>query len=241
MTLFRQPESTHLGDCPICCLPFSLNLAKSALQTCCSKVICNGCHYANLIREREESLEETCPFCGQKTPASVEEVDKNAMKRADANDPFSMCRMGRKHYNEGDYESAVEFWTNAAESGDVDAHYILSVLYQEGKAVEKDEKRERYHLEKAAIAGHPTARHNLGCDEWRKGRIKRAVKHLIIAANLGFDESIQALKTCYKDGKVSKEEFATALRAHQAAVDATKSPQREAASKFFAFLRTISV
>ncbi|KAK1734968.1 hypothetical protein QTG54_014428 [Skeletonema marinoi] len=251
VTLFRQPESTHLGDCPICCLPFSLNLAKSTLQTCCSKVICNGCQYANKKRECEEKLQPACPFCRQQTPAPlkhgnlgltlsfvrlveliqqsqlqvpmVEEVNKNAMKRADANDPFSMCGMGRKHYNEGDYESAVEFCTNAAESGDVDAHYNLSVLYEEGKA-------------EAAIAGHPTARHNLGCDEWKKGRIKRAVKHLIIAANLGHDGSIQALKEGYKDGKVGKEDFAAALRAHQAAVDDTKSPQREAAAKFCAFL-----
>jgi len=38
------------------------------------------------------------------------------------------------------------------------------------------------------------------------------------------------LKTCYAAGKVSKEDFTAALRAHQAAVDATKSPQREAAN-----------
>jgi len=31
-------------------------------------------------------------------------------------------------------------------------------------------------------------------------------------------------------GRVSKDDFAAALRAHQAAVDATKSPQREAAA-----------
>jgi len=35
-------------------------------------------------------------------------------------------------------------------------------------------------------------------------------------------------RTC---GEVSKEEFAAALRAHQAAVHATKSPQREAAEE----------
>ena len=23
--LFKQPESSHMGDCPICCLPLSLN------------------------------------------------------------------------------------------------------------------------------------------------------------------------------------------------------------------------
>ena len=55
------------------------------------------------------------------------------------------------------------------------------------------------------------------------------MKHFIIAANLGHDDSIQMLKRCYKHGLVSKDEFAAALRAHQAAVDATKSPQRDAA------------
>ena len=52
------------------------------------------------------------------------------------------------------------------------------------------------------------------------------MKHWIIAANLGYDESIKALKEAYKGGDVSKEDLAAALRAHQAAVDATKSPQR---------------
>ena len=35
--------------------------------------------------------------------------------------------------------------------------------------------------------------------------------------------------TAFKEGHVSKDDLAAALRAHQAAVDATKSPQREAA------------
>jgi hypothetical protein len=34
----------------------------------------------------------------------------------------------------------------------------------------------------------------------------------------------------YVKGDVDKEDFAAALRAHQAAVDATKSPQREVAA-----------
>mmetsp|Transcript_35527 Transcript_35527/g.72674 ORF Transcript_35527/g.72674 Transcript_35527/m.72674 type:complete len:85 (+) Transcript_35527:2-256(+) len=70
--------------------------------------------------------------------------------------------------------------------------------------------------------------------EGKNERYDRSAKHFIIAANLGHDDSIQALKECYKYGDVSKEDFAAALRAHQAAVDATKSPQRDAASKVFA-------
>jgi hypothetical protein len=64
----------------------------------------------------------------------------------------------------------------------------------------------------------------------RRGIEDAAVKHWIIAANLGCDHSLKGLKECYKVGRVSKDDFAAALRAHQAAVDATKSPQREAAA-----------
>ena len=38
--LFRQPESRHLGDCPICCVPFPLDRQKFTLTGCCSKLIC---------------------------------------------------------------------------------------------------------------------------------------------------------------------------------------------------------
>jgi TPR repeat protein len=111
------------------------------------------------------------------------------------------------------------------------AHYNLSVIYRKGEGVEKDEKKEIYHLEEAAIAGHPIARCTLAMNEGRNKRYERAVKHWIIAANLGCDDSVKKLKQFYVHGKVSKEDFAAALRAHQAAVDAMKSPQREAAAK----------
>ena len=39
----------------------------------------------------------------------------------------------------------------------------------------------------------------------------------------------QLSREMYKLRMISKEDFAAALRAHQAAVDATKSPQREEA------------
>ena len=39
------------------------------------------------------------------------------------------------------------------------------------------------------------------------------------------------MKEGYKRGYASKEDFATALRGHQAALDATKSAQRDAAEE----------
>ena len=156
------------------------------------------------------------------------------MKRVEKNDPVAILEVGKKHCEKGDYDTAFAYLTKAAELDDVEeAHYHLSHLYREGLGVEKDDKKKVYHLEKAAIAGHPEARHNLAYDEERNGRYDRSARHFIIAANLGHDKAIQALKEYYKHGVISKVDFAAALRGHQAAVDATKSPQREEASKYF--------
>ena len=63
--------------------------------------------------------------------------------------------------------------------------------------------------------------------------MNRAAKHFIIAAKLGLDDSLTNLKNLYKDGFVSNEDFSAALRGHQAAIAATKSPQREEGYEYF--------
>ena len=134
--------------------------------------------------------------------------------------------LGWKHYGDEDFENAFRCWTRAAEEGNIIARFDLAKMYWEGTFVEKDMDVCIYHWEIAAIGGHVDARFNLGKYEWEDGRFGRAVKHWIISASLGEDKSIECLKNCYKEGHVSKDDFARALRAHQAAVDAMKSPQR---------------
>ncbi len=75
------------------------------------------------------------------------------------------------------------------------------------------------------------ARNNLGAYEYINGRIDRAVKHWVIAAKLGHDSALETVKDCFAKGLVSKEDHEAALRGHQAAVDATKSEQRDAAEE----------
>ncbi|KAK1733635.1 Sel1-like repeat family protein [Skeletonema marinoi] len=150
----------------------------------------------------------------------------------EANDPVAMTQWGKKQYVKGNYSSAFEYFTRAAELGDVLAHYQLALMHHYGDGVEKDKGKEMYHLEEAAIGGHPYARYNIGCEEWKNGNDERAAKHWIIAASQGDDSSMKALIAAYKGGLINKEDLAAALRAHQAAVDATKSPQREAAEEY---------
>jgi tetratricopeptide (TPR) repeat protein len=227
--LFRQPDESYLGECPICCLPLPID-SKSMIHSCCCKRICKGCNYANRKREMEEDLEQRCPYCREPLPETGEENEKNYMKRFKANDPVAMCQMGKTCREEGDYEGAIPYFTKAAELGDADSHFNLSVMYRLEEGVKKDMKKEVYHLEEAAIGGHPNARYNLGVHEGKNnGRIDRAVKHFIIATKLGHDNALENVKKGFMDGDVSKEDFEAALRGHQAAVDATKSEQREKA------------
>jgi TPR repeat protein len=230
--LFQQPDESHLGECPICCLPLSLDENKFSVYSCCCKRICNGCAYANQKREVEQGLETRCPHCREPLPETEEEAQQNEMKKAKANDPVAMLQRGKKRYREGDFEGAFEYFTKAAALGNADAHHNLSVMYNKGQGVEKDMKKYLHHMdmEEAAIGGHHVARFNLGCYEQRQSNYDRAIK-------LGDDGTLALeelkLKQGFQMGVVSKEDYEVALRGHQAAVDATKSEQRDAAEKYY--------
>ena len=225
-----------LGDCPICLLPFP-NITPTdegdviyIVYDCCSKLVCDGCVQANSRREVEASLLPSCPFCRHHPlPTTEAEGYLLKMKRAEMNDPVALHDVGVDHSKSGDIATAIKYFKKAAELGHAESHYQLSVFYIEGRGLEKDMKKFVYHLEQAAIGGHSVARHNLGAWEGRKGNDGRAVKHYTIAANLGFDVSLEALKKYYARGMVSREDFAAVIRQHQAALDATKSPQRHEA------------
>ena len=236
--LFKQPESTHMGDCPICSLPLPFDQQKSILKGCCSKFICSGCAVATAIREMEMRLERYCPFCREPAPENERRARKLLMKRVKANDPVAISQEGAFRHDKGDYRKSFDYSTKAAELGDVESHFRLAILYHHGKGAEKDEGKETHHLTEAAIGGHPEARHHLGNNEWQSGNFERAVKHWTISAALGFDESIKNLLEAFKEQKevyVSKEDLDAALRAHKAAVDATKSPQRKKAEEYRRF------
>ena len=227
--LFKQPDESCLGDCSICCLPLPLDQGKSTIKSCCCKLICNGCDHANLLREREEGLEHKCPYCREPVPDTQEEAKQHMMTRIEANDPNALREFGKYSYDEEDYDNAFQYFMKAAELGDIESHYELSHLYRKGQGVEKNEKRGVYHLEEAAIGGYPYARFKLGCHEGRNGKIGRSTRHFIIAAKQGHDDALEGVKKGFAAGLVSKEDYAAALRGHQASVDATKSKQREEA------------
>ena len=232
--LLTQPDSSHLGECPLCCLPLPLKMTESTLYTCCSKIICHGCDYANSLRELEKGLDHKCPFCREPVAKTREEEEQRSMKRIKANDPVAICGFGKQRFREGDYGEAFKYYSKAAELGFADAHWEVAGAYLNGRGVEKDTKKAFHQLEEAAIGGHHHARFNLGVLEHNAGRSDRAVKHFVIGASLGDDKSLDNVRKLHAAGVAKKEDYDAALCGYQSAADATKSEQRGAAAAAFA-------
>eukprot|EP00574_Skeletonema_japonicum_P011274 CAMPEP_0201732762 /NCGR_PEP_ID=MMETSP0593-20130828/29710_1 /ASSEMBLY_ACC=CAM_ASM_000672 /TAXON_ID=267983 /ORGANISM="Skeletonema japonicum, Strain CCMP2506" /LENGTH=185 /DNA_ID=CAMNT_0048225783 /DNA_START=297 /DNA_END=851 /DNA_ORIENTATION=- len=183
-------------------------------------------------REAEEGKPKPeCPYCRLPYPTD-EELKKNRQRRVEANDDIAIRQLGTQLNIQGDYAGAVENWKKAAAMGNNRAHYELSVMYQDGRGIEKDKKKQIYHLEVAAIGGNPKARYFLGWAEFKNKNLERSVEHWCIAARQGYDEALETVNEYFAKGVIPLGLFGNTVRGYEAAIDATKSPQREEAEAF---------
>ena len=230
--LFELPPPPE--DCPICMLPVPSMDTGHKYYSCCGKEICSGCVHAVVLRDEDE---QKCPFCRTPAPESDKENVKRLNKRKEAGDVRAMYILGC-FYSKGryglpqDYEKALELWHQAGELGCADAYCNIGYAYRNGRGVEIDKKKASHYYELAAMGGDAAARHNLGFTEARKGAMKRALKHALIATGSGHKKSLDIIQIMYKDGDVSKDDYTKALRAYQAYLSEIKSEQRDKAAAF---------
>ena len=98
------------------------------------------------------------------------------------------------------------------------------------RGVVMDKKKAEHYFELAAMNGYVSARHNLGCMEWEKGNRHRAMKHFILGARAGHENSLVAVKQGFRNGQVTKDEYASTLRAYHERQKETKSEARDKAA-----------
>ena len=79
--LFKQPESSCYGDCPICSLPLPLDEEKSIMYTCCSKTLCRGCAYASITRDLDKMASHTLQELELWIKMNAHSVDKLCPKQ----------------------------------------------------------------------------------------------------------------------------------------------------------------
>ena len=236
--LFQDPPPKE--DCEICMLPMPFATGVSGVekkyQPCCGKTICEGCVLASTLEVIKGNLKPWCSFCRVPYPSSDKEYIQRMKKRMKLNDTSAFRRLGVA-YQFGqrgltkNSKKAIEFWTKAVELGSLGAHYELAMAYHSGEGVEKDLDEANQHYELAAIGGHEGARHMLGLLEVLYGKKNRALKHFMIAARSGYDRSSKQVGEGYKRGYITKDEYASALRAYQHSCNAMKSEGRTNATK----------
>ena len=226
--LFSEPPAR--SDCPICCRMLPL-LKECSYHSCCGQYICAGCRYF-LPREH-------CPFCNTVAAMTDEACRKQLLDRIEKfNDPMAMNVLGCD-YNSGrhgltvDYSKANQLFQRAIDLGCGVAHYNLGNSYYQGRGIEQNMKKAKHHWQMAAIMGDVISRHNLGSIEARGGNVERAMKHFVISAKCGNDESLEEVKNGYMRGLVGKDDFENALRAHQAYQNEINSEQRDRARADF--------
>ena len=230
--LFKEPPPRD--ECDICMLTLPLDAICQKYQTCCGKVLCSGCIYAAYLADNRG----LCPFCRTPAAASDRESIERLMKRAEGDDANAMRNLGGCYFDgmhgfPQDRERAMELWLRAGERGNAIAYGSIALAYYYGQGVGTDLKKAKYYEELAAMGGDVDARHNLGCTENDAGNMDRAVKHYMIAAGSGLDQSLDAIRQGFMKGYITKGDFEKALRANKGAKDEMRSNQREAGAAFF--------
>ena len=226
--LFKEPPPRE--ECPICMLLLPINSSQTLFKTCCGKTICDGCVYVMMISEGKD----LCPYCRTPKATSDKEHVERVKKLMDKGNAAAYSTFGG-WYDDGDMgltqnrAKAVELDLKAGELGCADGYYNLGTAYRDGNGVEIDLKKANHYYELSAMCGHVMARHNLGCLEGLAGNVHRAMKHFMISARDGCMESLDNVKIGFMKDLLTKDEYASTLRAYQKGIDEMKSDERDLA------------
>ena len=231
-------------DCPICMLPMPLSSIDehysfgTIYMPCCGKLICKACSMAEDEEMERGTIKAWCSLCRVPIHSSDEEYIERCEHRMKLKDAEAFYYLGCS-YNDGDMgltkdrSKALDLWKRSAELGSIRAHARVALAYYNeslSRTGEYNMKKARYHFELAAIGGHEESRYNLGVLEGRRRKFDLAQKHYKIAATCGFDKALKKVGEGYKKGYVTKEDYASTLRAYQLSMDEMKSEQRTIAS-----------
>lgn len=230
--LFKDPPPPE--ECPICLLTLPIMGTGQKYQACCGKLLCMGCIYAF----QSKNNRRVCPMCDAPEPTAHAQAIKMIKKRVALDDTYAIHQLGH-FYNDGSMglpqasKKAVNLWLRAAELGLPRAHYSVGNAYCDGKGVEKNLAKAKNYWELSAVGGNVFARHKLGQLDCAVD-MDRAMRHFMIAAAAGYDDSLRQIKEAFKCGHATKDDFAKALRAHKEAKDAMRTDERETVARLLA-------
>lgn len=144
-----------------------------------------------------------------------------------------------KEYNQGvnllqqgEVAKAIPFLLKAAEAGNVDAQYNLSIIYHKGEEVPRDLDKSFMWASKAAEQGDSDAQYNLGLyyslGDGTKVDMKESTKWLTKSAEQGDSDAQLNLGVRYRDGTGVSKDLAQATKWLKASAVQKESSSEEA-------------
>ena len=231
--LFKQPPPRK--DCAICMhqLPIA---EETVYKSCCGTTICTGCIYGQMeasgTKPQRVLPNLPCPFCRLQMVYSYKESIDRYNKRMELGDADAFFTMGTMSmYGEDgvsqDTKKALELYLRAVELGSIEAHNKIGILYSDGKYLPKDSKKMLYHYQQGAMKGCEYARYHIGVEEYKMGKMDRAMKHWVIGATIGHKGSLDNVKAGFTKRVITKAQYENALRGYHAYIDEAKSEKRD--------------
>ena len=232
------------------CTNYCINCGKTVCKGCVFGTV--EAHMSD-GGDAEKAMEKaaSCPYCRSDTTSCD---DKNAlkalMKRANAGNDEAMYLIG-SYYFKGKmglcqdkaeglkwYRRAVEAGSGKAarnigtlkpDAGSGNAAYFLGDCYWQGDGVEQDHDKAFEYFQTAAELGHVYAFLVTGTMLMQRGEIEEGMLNYRKAAISGMsgDSLFNALRNGFRDGIITKDEYAFTLREHQKACNEMKSDGRE--------------
>ena len=233
-------------DCVICMQTLPLDESKGVVYNgCCGKFMCGGCMQAarrvlfqtNQKRkdQGQPQLPALCPYCREAVPVGEAAMMRQWEARMELGDAVAYYQVGTAFLNgttgkPKKANEAVKLLSRSAEMGFPEACLRMAAFHElgHGGIVPKDLAIAKKYYQLAAKGGNVVGRHLLASLEINTTlNIHLAIKHLKIAAENGYKESMDALILLKGRGVVSKEEFNETARAYNNAVAEMKSENRD--------------
>ena len=129
---------------------------------------------------------------------------------------------------------ALDYFIRAVELGSPNACVCISNGYRKGLGVATNKERTALFDRVGALKGEISGRHRIGCFEYESGNHAIGIRHWKIAAEAGYQVSLDALKNIYnaddkRPGKefISKECMDSLYRVCHDAQEEVRSEERE--------------
>lgn len=143
----------------------------------------------------------------------VAELEEQGLIVTEPTSIITMVRNGDLPLEERD--QAVDGMKRLAESGDLNAQYLMGKLLRDGPLLIPNTMKARYWFEQAAVQGHTTAQYALGklllSDDVEVRDLQEGLRWLETAAESGSHYAVCRLGKEYLRGKIIEKDFSKAV------------------------------